>query len=358
LKVALVIYGSLSTLSGGYLYDRKLVEYLQLQGDEVELISLPWRNYLNHCSDNWNRELYKQLQTLKVDILLQDELNHPSLFLLNKRLRKLVPYPIVSIVHHLRCNEQHAAPLLGLYRKIEGLYINSVDGFIFNSYTTMQTVQKLLKHPKPYLVASPGGDSVPLEAIAPGSSDRPKGPVQLLFVGNWIPRKNLHLLIRALENLKTYPWHLSLVGRTDVDVGYERKIRGLINTSKIGENIDIYGAVSDTELYRLWQNADVLVVPSQYEGFGIVYLEAMRFGVIPIGGKNGAAGEIIQSGVNGFLVETQSHEELRQVLIRILTDSEERNKLKTACRLRYTQFPGWQESMASIRQFLLDIFIR
>ncbi len=53
MKIDLIIYGSLDTLSGGYLYDRLLVDYLRTQGDMVEIVSLPWRNYTAHLTDNW-----------------------------------------------------------------------------------------------------------------------------------------------------------------------------------------------------------------------------------------------------------------------------------------------------------------
>ncbi len=78
MKLGLVIYGSLDTLSGGYLYDRKLVEYLRAQGDTVEIISLPWRNYAAHLTDNLHFRLPPDL-----DLLIQDELNHPSLISAN-----------------------------------------------------------------------------------------------------------------------------------------------------------------------------------------------------------------------------------------------------------------------------------
>ncbi len=52
MRLGLVIYGNLETISGGYLYDRKLVEHLERQGDQVEIISLPWRNYARHLGDN------------------------------------------------------------------------------------------------------------------------------------------------------------------------------------------------------------------------------------------------------------------------------------------------------------------
>ena len=102
MKIGFLIYGSLDTLSGGYLYDRKLVEYLRAQGDEVETISLPWRNYATHLTDNLHFRLPADL-----DLLIQDELNHPSLLSANTALRT---YPVISLVHHLRCSEQRPMP--------------------------------------------------------------------------------------------------------------------------------------------------------------------------------------------------------------------------------------------------------
>ena len=94
MRVGLVIYGSLDSLSGGYLYDRKLVEYLRAQGDSVQVISQPPTNYAGAVLQNASSKFRQQLVNLEVDILLQDELNHPSLFLLNGWLRSRVTYPI------------------------------------------------------------------------------------------------------------------------------------------------------------------------------------------------------------------------------------------------------------------------
>src|SRR5687767_12125907 len=80
MRIGLVIYGSLDTLSGGYLYDRKLVEYLRSQEDSVEIISLPWRNYAAHLIDNFS---FRLPDSQRFDILIQDELNHASLILAN-----------------------------------------------------------------------------------------------------------------------------------------------------------------------------------------------------------------------------------------------------------------------------------
>src|SRR5687768_10792633 len=152
MNVGLIIYGSLDTRSGGYLYDRKLVEYLRSQGDSVEIISLPWRNYAAHLIDNFS---FRLPDSQRFDILIQDELNHASLILAN---RDRHPYPVIALVHHLRCSELRPDLQNAFYRLIETTYLQSVDGFIFNSKTTENVVTHLLTQPKPAIVAYPPTD--------------------------------------------------------------------------------------------------------------------------------------------------------------------------------------------------------
>ena len=75
MRIGLLIYGSLDTLSGGYLYDRKLVEYFRDAGDDVEIISLPWRSYPRHLLDKFSRDLSRRLRAMSADVLIQDDVN-------------------------------------------------------------------------------------------------------------------------------------------------------------------------------------------------------------------------------------------------------------------------------------------
>ena len=137
MRIGFVVYGSLDTVSGGYLYDRKLVECLRAEGETVEIISLPWRNYAAHLTDNFYFRLPQDL-----DILIEDELNHPSLIFANHGKHS---YPIVSLVHHLRCSELRPAWQNTFYGWVEKKYLRSIDGFIFNSQTTQAVVHELVK---------------------------------------------------------------------------------------------------------------------------------------------------------------------------------------------------------------------
>jgi poly-gamma-glutamate capsule biosynthesis protein CapA/YwtB (metallophosphatase superfamily) len=68
--VGLVIYGDLETLTGGYVYDRRLVEHLRRAGDRVSIVSLPWRSYRRHLGDNLSPEVGRRLVDLGADVVL------------------------------------------------------------------------------------------------------------------------------------------------------------------------------------------------------------------------------------------------------------------------------------------------
>src|SRR6266540_5263913 len=241
MKLGFVIYGSLDTLSGGYLYDRKLVEYLRLQGDTVEIISLPWRNYATHLMDNFwfrlsdvvaspsalsgttsalrgmlSKRGAKQSPTYQnLDILIQDELNHPSLIFANRGKH---PYPIISLVHHLRCSELRPKWQNAFYRMVEQKYLRSVDGFVFNSRTTERVVNSLLENKKPNVVAYPPTDQFGVLLSENEIRERAKADeLRILFLGNVIYRKGLHTLLEAVKDLRQ-SLELAEGSRVQVDI--------------------------------------------------------------------------------------------------------------------------------------------
>ena len=368
MKIALLIYGSLDTISGGYLYDRKLVQHLRDQSDSVEIISLPWRSYPRHLTDNLRSALYRRLCALDIDLLLQDELNHPSLFWINQRLRERVDYPIISIVHHLRISEQHGSesrwlrPLAfgqaqpAVYRFVEKQYLQTIDGFIFNSQTTRASVAALDIETSASIIAYPAADHLPLPAslsLAPNS----ESPLRILFVGNLIDRKGLHQLIAALTALSNNAWKLDIVGNTTVDPTYAATIRQQISAADLAHKITIHGSVSDQALTQKYQHSDLLIVPS-YEGFGIVYLEAMSFGLPVIASTAGAAHEIVSDGENGFLVDPKDIATLARQINTLIDDRARLSQMSQAARRRYDQHPTWHDTASQIREWLQETYIQ
>ncbi len=347
MKIGLIIYGSLDTLSGGYLYDRKLVEYLRAQGDTVEIISLPWRNYAAHLTDNFTFKLPSNL-----DILIQDELNHPSLINAN---RKPHPYPIISLVHHLRCSELRAKWQNDLYRIPEKKYLQSVDGFIFNSQTTKSVVNGLMENGKPSIVAYPPtdrfGERVTEDEIKTRAAEN---PFRILFLGNVMERKGLHVLLEALR-LLTFNFQFDIIGSLTTEPEYAKAMQNQIAANGLSSVAHFHNALNNEPLTEKLQRAHLLVVPSSYEGFGIVYLEGMGFGLPAIGTTAGAASEIIADGETGYLIPPEDSATLAAHLTHLASDRDALIRMSTNALHRYRQQPKWEQTAKSIREFLLNM---
>ena len=345
MKIGLIIYGSLDTLSGGYLYDRKLVEFLRAQGDTVEIISLPWRNYMAHLVDNLRFRLPSNL-----DILIQDELNHPSLISANGRKH---PYPILSLVHHLRCSELRPKWQNILYGWVEKKYLRSVDGFIFNSKTTAGVVRGLLDHEKPSVVVYPPTDRFGEPVSEKEIIERAKiHEFRILFLGNVIYRKGLHTVLRAVRDQRP-GFRLDVIGSLTSEPQYVQQLQEYIASNHLSSFVFLHGPLDKEPLIEKLSQAHMLVVPSSYEGFGIVYLEGMCFGLPALGTTAGAANEIISNGSDGFLIQPENADELAGKL-KLLSENRERLiEMSLAARDRYLRQPKWEESAGRIRQFLL-----
>jgi glycosyltransferase involved in cell wall biosynthesis len=354
MRVGLIIYGDLQNVSGGYIYDRMLVNHLQEKGDHVEVISLPWRVYPRHLCDNVSRPLRRRLERASLDVLLEDELSHPSLFWINRWLRDRVSYPIISLVHHLRCSEHRPIWKNRIYQWIERRYLISVNGFVFNSRTTARVVEGITGSKRPAVIAYPGGDRLNPKMEPAQILERARGetPLRIIFVGNVIPRKGLDTLISGLDRVARDAWHLNVVGSLTVSPDYVDAIRRLIARKGLTDQITLLGSLPDDELASLFTGSHVLAVPSSYEGFGIVFIEAMGFGLPVVASDVGAAPELISPGRDGFLIRPGDTAGLAQCVEKLHGDREHLSRLGLAALERYSRHPTWTESSQRIRQFL------
>lgn len=354
MNIGLIIYGSLDIVTGGFLYDRKLVEFLRANGDAVEVFAFPWRTYPSHLLQNFSSRIFSWARRLELHVLLEDELNHPSLFLANKKLRGILSCPIVAIVHHLRCCELRPRWQNGVYRVVERHFLQRLDGCIFPSVTTADAVESLVPERKPFVVANPGKDTVAASISIDEIRTRSlaKGPLNILFVGNLIHRKGLHVVIDGLASLPARQWRLRIVGSLTSDQWYAKRIQTQIRDYGLQTNVDLLGTVSGRELAEVYGSSHVLAVPSSYEGFGIVYVEGMAFGLPAVASTSGAAREIICHGVNGYLIDPEDHRSLSKYLYDLIIDRQKLFSMAQAAMERYKSYPTWSQTGQKIRAFL------
>jgi glycosyltransferase involved in cell wall biosynthesis len=357
MHLGFVIYGSLNTLTGGYIYDRILVEDLKNRGHRVDVISLPKRNYGRHLLDNWSPGFRSDLLTGPYDIILQDELNHPSLFHVNRQLQHQKKIPLVAIVHQVSCRQPRNGLLNRVYQAIEKRYLQSVDALIFNSDTTRKVVQTLVGDHRPSIVANPAGDRLghltSVDRI--DSRARENGPLRLIYVGNVIPNKGLLPLIEGLSQLAHDIWHLTAVGSLTMNARYVRKIKALVAQKNLSRQIEIIGPRDGTQLASLFRHSHVFVMPYSHEGFGMAYLEAMAFALPVLGSTDGAVKEFVLPGRNGFLFQTDDFESVNASIRNLNHNRQLLRKMSHSAFQTYKDRPKWDDTMDSIHKFLAGL---
>ncbi len=363
LRIGWMIYGSLGTMSGGYLYDRIMVEGLRAAGHKVEVISLPDVPWFSAVTHNWDNDLLYETLDLDLDILVQDELNHPSLFWFNRRLRKQSQIPIVALIHHLRSSERHFPPFSVLYRGVEKSYLESVHAFSFNSSHTRLSVDALSPIlSRPWAVAHPGKDRLgpPLEPKTVSERALTKGPLRILFVGNIIPRKGLLPLIKVLQELGNFDWEFTVIGSLAADKTYVKSIFSLLkkpdNAGKpLAQRIQFHGLKPDTEMRSYYEKADIFALPSDIEGYGIAYAEAQSFGLPCLASAKGGAGEIIAHGRNGWLVNFGDLKAINDHLLEVLLSRERLHTMSLESLENYEHLASWKSSQEIFTRFIESV---
>ena len=260
----------------------------------------------------------------------------------------------------MRCSEQRPAWQNAIYRLIERNYLRSVDGFIFNSGTTRGVVQALVGSGKPNLVAYPPtdrfGDGLSSDTGQAAGLIRARllnsSPLRILFIGNVIQRKGLHTLLSALAHMPPGSFRLDIVGSLTTDPVYALNMQKMTGNLELG-SVTFHGALNNDPLVVMFKAAHVLVVPSSYEGFGIVYIEGMAFGLPAIGTTSGAASEIIANSDTGFLIQPNDAQGLASHLAALADDRSLLERMSLNALKRYQQQPRWVETAGQIRQFLL-----
>ena len=357
MHIGLIIYGSLENLTGGWLYDRLLVENLRERGHTVDVIALAQTGYVRSLAHNFSRSLYRRLVAENYHVLLQDGLVHPSLARLNRLIKRRHSFALVTIVHQVLGRQPLPRIQQMFYRAVEQRYFKSVDGFIFNSDTTRANVEALVGRQNTAVVASPGGDRMGClsDETDIDARSRQEGPLQLISVCNLTPNKGVLPMIEGLSRLPSGIWRLELVGSLTMDRIYVSRIKSLISRRGLEDRIEMPGPLDGDKLAEKLKAGHVFVLPFSYEGFGIACLEAMAWGLPVVGSSRGALNEYIRDGINGVLIQPGDIEDLTRQVRKLHDD---RKRLAAYGREALETFhsrPTWQDCFQTINTFLLSL---
>jgi glycosyltransferase involved in cell wall biosynthesis len=360
-----IIPGRLDRLTGGSIYDKRLNDYLRKGGASVDIISLPDLHYFAGLIAGLiiSPLLALRLAGRAYDLIIEDGWAHPSLLLFNLLVRVRPGLKVVTIVHQLRWVERRNRVAVSIARLVERSALKSSRLIFTVSHFMRRRVGELIGDDPRVIVASPGSnrpreraprESIPREFPITDSAtpSRGRGAVHLLFIGNCARRKGLHRLVGALSILRDPLVKLDVVGDYAFDPAYAEELRCEVARLDLDEAVKFHGRVSDEALSRFYARADVFVMPSSYEGFGIVYAEAMRAGLPIIACDTGPAAEIVSAGENALLVPGDSADALADAIRTLASDGELRARFSRRSLELSRRLPTWDDTCGLISRAL------
>jgi len=333
-RAAFAVPGDLETPTGGYAYDKRIIAELARMGWQIELVDVgegfPFPSEAVRSNARARLLGAPDGCPIVVDGLALGALPEIASELAN---------PLLALVHHpLALEWGLSSEQAESLRQSERLALACARGVVVTSPATAGIVARDYGVPMERVtVARPGNDPVP-----PARGSRGGAP-HLLSVGAIVPRKGFDVLITALARLTDLEWRLTIAGDfTRAPVTAERLHADILRLGLSGR-VAMPGAVSSERLAALYDSADLFVLASRFEGYGMAYAEALAHGLPVIGTRAGAVPDTIPSEA-GLLVDTDDVAALADALRRAIIDPELRRRLSDAALAAARQMPTWPQS--------------
>ncbi len=339
MKAFFAIPGETSTPTGGYAYGRRMLSLLPEHGVAVEHLGLPG-SFPNPPPDDLSATVNCLAALPHEAILIADGLAFGAF---PEEVVRAIPCPIVALVHHPLAFEAGTPPARAAELEVlERAALAHARHVIATSAATARLLVERFDVPRHRLtVAMPGAEPAPR---ALGSND---GVLRLLAVGAISRRKGYHVLVEALAGLAELPWHLTIVGALDRNIDMAAELRAHIAGAHLGERITLAGAVDETELALAYAKADLFVMPSLFEGYGMVITEALSRGLPIVSTRGGALAEVVPRDA-ALIVEPGDARDLREAVRRMLVEPALRASKSAAAWALAGELPRWSETAATI----------
>jgi glycosyltransferase involved in cell wall biosynthesis len=325
-ELAFVVPGSLDQLTGGYLYDRHIVEELRARGHSITVIELeaadPHRGFAGLVDGT----------TVVIDGLALASLAEVIASQAGRlRLLALVHGPVAAEAGLSPAAAERAAA-------VEAALLSQVRGVFCPSRNTAAAV------------ASYGIAADRIAVIPPGTA-KPNPPVPprdrpvraMLCVANLLPRKGHKVLIEALVEIRDLEWTLRCIGSVARDTATAREVRCMISAADLDERITLAGELPPQAVGDAYRTSDLFVLPSFYEGYGMVYAEAMTYGLPIVATRAGAIPETVAHEA-GLFVPPGDPVGLAQALRRVIADPALAARLAAGSRAAGARLPGWRQA--------------
>lgn len=344
-ELSVLIPGDEITPTGGFTYDRRLVQALRQTG---------WRVDLQRLYGSWPApdaqalaEATAWVQALPDDTLvLADGLAFGALPALAQAHAERLRW--VALVHHpLHLETGLDAATRDALRAAETQALHCARQVIVTSASTAQDVAAMGVPADRIKVVEPGTDPVP-QSQRQDTAD-PDRAVRLLCVATLTPRKGHALLLQALSRLGTLNWELHSVGSLTRDAGTAARVLALSRSPELADalagRVFWHGEIDGTSLQAHYAAADALVLPSLHEGYGMVVAEALAHGLPVLASRAGALAHTLPQGA-GLHVPRNDVDALQAALARLIGDAALRGRLAAGARAAALRLPTWPQQAA------------
>ncbi|MGZ2255909.1 glycosyltransferase family 4 protein [Roseobacter sp. A03A-229] len=339
------IPGDIDTLTGGYIYEKQLLLALRRVGWDVTHLALP--GGFPHPTARVVHEIVTRLAALPADrpVILDGFLSGA---LPPDQLAQMQA-PFVAVTHHPLAYETGLAPerAADLMRSEQANLARTAHVIVPSPHTAEILTQDFGVPDSRITVAPPG-------VLRPAPSPAPRTEVpEILAVGQLVPRKGHDTLLRALAHLTDLPWTASIVGRAG-DPAYGAELRALADSLGLKDRVRFTGSLSPHDLAAQYASASIFALATHYEGYGMVFAEAMVHGLPIVTCDGGAVPDTVPPDA-GNLVPVGDSTAFATALRRLLTEDDMRRRMSAASARAGRSLPDWEDTARIVSAVLARI---
>ena len=352
--------------TGGELYNYQLSQYLEERGWEQEYVSLhEKRHYLRLGKIPIFGDLLVSL-ILAVflfqyrGIFVEDHYFSRFLLLTNIIQRVFKNGKIVILVHLFYSYESNDKFLIRrlLNKYIEKFRLSFANLIVTTSEYSKREIVSVGINPELIHIVSPGLDREKFKILPTDREIDTKDSKKILCVGNYVPRKGILYLIEAFSQIERQEFSLHLVGNRKNNSSYYNQINNAVKTLKLTDCVVFHDGVDQENIKNLYASAEIFVLPSFKETFGIVFLEAMHYGLPIVTTNVSAMPELIEEGKNGFLVPPADSQALAKAISKLIENPDLIKQMGEAGRQTVATSYYWEQSCSRFAFILQELKIK
>lgn len=338
-----VVPGPLNQRTGGYIYDRRIVDGLRAAGWSVQVHELAGR--FPDADDEAIQAAALTVDQIGKEMTIIDGLALPAF----GGLADSMSAPWVGLIHHPLAMETGLSTAeVARYAELESRLMRHATKLIVTSPKTRRDLTAFDIDPSGVAVVVPGVDAAPL---APGPSDG--GPTALLCIGTLTKRKGHLVLLSALADLVDLDWQLTIVGSAAWDPDHARCIEARIGEAGLSARVTMIGEQDEAGLAGFYDRAHLFVLASHHEGYGMVLAEALAHGLPIVSTTAGAIPDTVPAAA-GRLVAPGDRGAFAEALRDVLADRSIYESLTEGARRARSTLPSWRDSSAMFGEILTE----